>query len=200
MRPRFPNRPRQARMTAGLAAAHLFWWPFWRPSGRAAENPRKRSGGVGGKAWEGKFGLAAAAALVLAIGSITVAFAGSSGSGSADHRVQVIRLLAEHRGPRSRLRQHGSAQGIRKFSPTTCSRAVSGSPRWRCVSGRPGDQGVGYRPVGGDRVAAQGHRERSRGRSSIDFEDRARQRSGVPGEWHRYAARLGERARIGLAP
>ena len=52
-----------------------------------------------------KPGLAAAAALALAIESITVAFAGSSDSGSADHRVQVIRLLAEHRGPQSRLRQ-----------------------------------------------------------------------------------------------
>src|SRR5215207_5348729 len=111
MRSRFPSRPRQARMTAGLAAAHLFWWPFWWPSGRAAEHPRKRSGGVGGKAWEGKFGLAAAAALALAVESITVAFAGSSDSGSADHRVQVIRLLAEHRGPRSRLRQHGFSVG-----------------------------------------------------------------------------------------
>ena len=40
------------------------------------------------------YGLAVAAALVLAIGSITVAFA-SSGGGSADHRVQVIRLVAK---------------------------------------------------------------------------------------------------------
>jgi len=43
----------------------------------------------------GKFGLAAAAALVLAIGSITVAFAASSGRGSADHR-EVIRLVAKN--------------------------------------------------------------------------------------------------------
>jgi hypothetical protein len=41
-----------------------------------------------------KYALALAAALVLAIGSITVAFA-SSGGGSADHRVQVIRLIAK---------------------------------------------------------------------------------------------------------
>jgi hypothetical protein len=41
-----------------------------------------------------KSALALAAALVLAIGSITVAFA-SSGGGSADHRVQVIRLVAK---------------------------------------------------------------------------------------------------------
>jgi hypothetical protein len=40
------------------------------------------------------YGLAVAAALVLAIGSITVAFAPSSSRGSADHRVQVIRLVA----------------------------------------------------------------------------------------------------------
>jgi hypothetical protein len=42
-----------------------------------------------------KYGLAVAAALVLAIGSITVAFASSSGRGSAEHRVQVISLLAK---------------------------------------------------------------------------------------------------------
>ena len=42
-----------------------------------------------------KYGLAVAAALVLVIGSITVAFASSSGRGSADHRVQVIRLVAK---------------------------------------------------------------------------------------------------------
>ena len=41
------------------------------------------------------YGLAVAAALVLAIGSITVAFASSSSRGSADHRVQVIRLVAK---------------------------------------------------------------------------------------------------------
>jgi hypothetical protein len=41
------------------------------------------------------YGLAAAAALVLAVGSITVAFASSSGRGSTDHRVQVIRLVAK---------------------------------------------------------------------------------------------------------
>ena len=42
-----------------------------------------------------KYGLAVAAALVLVIGSVTVAFASSSGGGSADHRVQVIRLVAK---------------------------------------------------------------------------------------------------------
>jgi hypothetical protein len=42
-----------------------------------------------------KFGLAAAAALLLAIGSITVAFASSSGRGPTDHRVQVIGLVAK---------------------------------------------------------------------------------------------------------
>jgi hypothetical protein len=42
-----------------------------------------------------KFGLAAGVALVLALGSITVAFASSSRSGTADHRVQVIRLVAK---------------------------------------------------------------------------------------------------------
>lgn len=42
-----------------------------------------------------KLGLAAAEAVVLAVGSITVAFAGSSDSRSAEHRVQVIRLLAK---------------------------------------------------------------------------------------------------------
>ena len=41
------------------------------------------------------YGLAVATALVLAIGSITVAFASSSSRGSADHRVQVIRLVAK---------------------------------------------------------------------------------------------------------
>ena len=34
--------------------------------------------------------------------------------------------------------------------------------------------------------------------SGIDFEDRGTQQlKGVPGEWHLYAARLSERARIG---
>jgi hypothetical protein len=42
-----------------------------------------------------RYGLVVAAALVLAIGSITVAFASSSGRGSADDRVQVIRLVAK---------------------------------------------------------------------------------------------------------
>jgi hypothetical protein len=43
-----------------------------------------------------RFGLAVVAALVVAIGSITVAFAASSGRGAADHRVQVIRLVAKN--------------------------------------------------------------------------------------------------------
>jgi hypothetical protein len=42
-----------------------------------------------------KFGLAVAAAVVLAMGSTTVAFASSPGRGLADHRVQVIRLVAK---------------------------------------------------------------------------------------------------------
>jgi hypothetical protein len=42
-----------------------------------------------------KYGLAVAAALALAMGSTTVAFATSSARGSADHRVQVIRLVAQ---------------------------------------------------------------------------------------------------------
>ena len=42
-----------------------------------------------------KYGLAVAAALVLAMGSTAVAFASSSARGSADHRVQVIRLVAK---------------------------------------------------------------------------------------------------------
>jgi hypothetical protein len=41
-----------------------------------------------------KFALAAVAALVLVIGGITVAFASSSGRGSAGQHVQVIRLVA----------------------------------------------------------------------------------------------------------
>lgn len=42
-----------------------------------------------------KYGLVFAAALVLAIGSTTVAVASSSGGGSTDHRVQVIGLVAK---------------------------------------------------------------------------------------------------------
>ena len=42
-----------------------------------------------------KYGLAVAAALVLAMGSTAVAFASPSARSSADHRVQVIRLVAK---------------------------------------------------------------------------------------------------------
>ena len=42
-----------------------------------------------------KYGLAVAAALVLAMGSTTIAFATSSARGPANHRVQVIKLVAK---------------------------------------------------------------------------------------------------------
>jgi hypothetical protein len=62
---------------------------------RAAEHQGSARRRKKGTMMRRTYGLAVAAALVLAIGSITVAFASSSSRGSADHRVQVIRLVAK---------------------------------------------------------------------------------------------------------
>ena len=80
--PRFPTGSGQGPMTAGTPCAHIRG-----VRRQTAEHPSKRQWRKKGTMMRRKYGLACAAALVLAIGSITVAFASSSGPGSADHRV-----------------------------------------------------------------------------------------------------------------
>ena len=79
-----------------------------------------------------KFGLAATP--VLAIGSIAAAVAGSLGSGSADHRVQVIRLLAKSTEDLNLdLGKHGfSAEDQEVFPPLGDDRVAA---HWAFVKG-----------------------------------------------------------------